>query len=573
MRAPTKRTTPLAGLRACALALALLALPFCGEDGDPGGARDGGGDYTANPGDDRDRDGYTVADGDCDDRNPNVNPGATEICADGVDNNCNNYTDALEPDADFDGYGPCQGDCNDRDQGVYPGAEEIYDGKDNDCDGIVDADYDGDGYTKKQGDCDDDDARVYPGAVEDCHDGKDNNCDGFKDDQEKDKDKDGYGPCQGDCDDADPKVHPGAKEVGGDGIDNDCDNMIDADLDGDGWTTENGDCDDTDAKRYPGAPISCSGSADFNCNKIADDAETNDADGDGVGACEGDCDDYDPTRRSGYIEFYGDSVDNDCDGKVDNVQPCDCGGVIDEAQAMDLCQPGVTLLRGGPMAGRALRQSAYGNIKPKFGCGFFMLSTGNAWSTSVQPGANLGSTGNPVMDTGCFKCTTPGSNKWVHPGPSGCCEDRVENDAPWLRLRATAPINAKGFRFDFIFLSSEYPEFVKTSFNDTFYAVAQTQTLAKIQNVSFDIKGQPLTVNNGWFELPANPTQSLSGTGYETYGSSSGWLTTTVPVLPLTDMDITFWIHDEGDHIYDSAVIIDNIRWVSTTVSGPSTLK
>ncbi len=39
--------------------------------------------------DDRDGDGFTVGQGDCDDLNYDVHPGAREICGDGIDNNCN----------------------------------------------------------------------------------------------------------------------------------------------------------------------------------------------------------------------------------------------------------------------------------------------------------------------------------------------------------------------------------------------------------------------------------------------------------------------------------------------------
>lgn len=42
---------------------------------------------------DRDGDGYTVAQGDCDDLNYDVHPGAREICGDGIDNNCNGVID------------------------------------------------------------------------------------------------------------------------------------------------------------------------------------------------------------------------------------------------------------------------------------------------------------------------------------------------------------------------------------------------------------------------------------------------------------------------------------------------
>jgi hypothetical protein len=191
----------------------------------------------------------------------------------------------------------------------------------------------------------------------------------------------------------------------------------------------------------------------------------------------------------------------------------------------------------------------------------------------VQSGTSFSGTGNPVDKTACFKCTIPGANQWIHPGPKGCCEDKTENDPSYLTITATSPVNAKGLMFDFLYLSAEYPEWIKKSYNDTFYAVVTTSSLANTQNVSFDKAGQPLTVNNGWFENPASATQSLTGTGFDKYGSSSGWLTTMVPVKPQTKVTITFWVHDEGDYIFDSAVIVDNLRWTSTTALGPSTVK
>ena len=82
-------------------------------------------------------------------------------------------------DDDGDGYSENDGDCDDTDATIFPGATDIEDGIDNDCDDEIDEDFDmdGDGYTENDGDCDDTDATVYPGATE-LEDGIDNDCDG-----------------------------------------------------------------------------------------------------------------------------------------------------------------------------------------------------------------------------------------------------------------------------------------------------------------------------------------------------------------------------------------------------------
>jgi hypothetical protein len=60
----------------------------------------------------------------------------------GADGFCNPDFLATDPDCDFDGDGFSvgQGDCNDNDIAVFPGASEVcFDVKDNNCDGAVDA--------------------------------------------------------------------------------------------------------------------------------------------------------------------------------------------------------------------------------------------------------------------------------------------------------------------------------------------------------------------------------------------------------------------------------------------------
>ena len=85
---------------------------------------------------DNDGDGFTHVDGDCDDSDATVYPGATEICDDGIDQDCDGTDEACPaPDNDGDGYDENE-DCDDFDATVYPGAPEICeDGIDQDCDG------------------------------------------------------------------------------------------------------------------------------------------------------------------------------------------------------------------------------------------------------------------------------------------------------------------------------------------------------------------------------------------------------------------------------------------------------
>jgi hypothetical protein len=151
---------------------------------------------------------------DCDNGDNLVYPCAVDTWYDGVDQSCDAY-DACDRDGDgydsedcpgtpdrgahqFDSEGNANAaDCDDQDASVHPGASEgdpenggQANGKDDDCNGVVDdpyADLDGDGYTIAEGDCYDvaDDplsATVFPGAQETCGDGLDNDCDGFFDD-------------------------------------------------------------------------------------------------------------------------------------------------------------------------------------------------------------------------------------------------------------------------------------------------------------------------------------------------------------------------------------------------------
>ncbi|MBX7224385.1 MAG: fibronectin type III domain-containing protein, partial [Chitinophagales bacterium] len=158
--------------------------------------------------------GYVVNDLDCNDANAAINPNASEIGCNGLDDNCNGEIDENNQnivyylDFDGDGFGnplnsiaSCSGppsgyidnddDCNDNDFNVYPGAfENNCNGIDDNCNGQIDEngslntyyiDADGDGfgnpnifistcdtlpsgYVLNNTDCKDNDANIYPHA-------------------------------------------------------------------------------------------------------------------------------------------------------------------------------------------------------------------------------------------------------------------------------------------------------------------------------------------------------------------------------------------------------------------------
>ncbi len=254
-------------------------------------------------------------------------------------------------DQDQDGYTPADGDCDDNDASYHPGADEdpgntgFGDGFDNDCDGIVDEgtnryDDDGDGFIELDGDCDDTNPDIHPGMTETCGDGIDQDCDGTDlDCGDIDNDGDGITPNEGDCDDQNAGIHPGADEIPYNGIDEDCDGSDLDDADGDGYSggPQGDDCDDGAPGVHPGAEESCNG-IDDDCDGDIDNGVLTtwylDRDQDGSGdpaqavtACNqptpvyvdngGDCDDFDPAIHPGAGETCND-IDDDCNGQVDD---------------------------------------------------------------------------------------------------------------------------------------------------------------------------------------------------------------------------------------------------------------
>jgi hypothetical protein len=210
---------------------------------------------------------------DCDDGDTGINSFATDICGNGIDEDCDGADATCAGGCGAGEIEDCFGGCV---PDSWPG-DDICDPQldcallnyDNgDC--ASDVDVDGDGYCdavtcsdgSTPGDCDDTDAAINPAATEVC-DSVDNNCDGSIDEGLTwDDDGDGYtvsGSCEGsadDCDDTDASLN--LDDVDGDGYsscDGDCDDTDASlnldDVDGDGYSTCTGDCDDTDSSQTP----------------------------------------------------------------------------------------------------------------------------------------------------------------------------------------------------------------------------------------------------------------------------------------------------------------------------------
>jgi hypothetical protein len=208
------------------------------------------------------------------------------------------------------------------------------------------------------------------------------------------------------------------------------------------------------------------------------------------------------------------------------------------AAAMDV-PPGDLLaadLMGSDVAGVGVSDSSLGFWFPTAGSSFAILASGLAADASRED------------DTGSHSTTLGGL-------------DNVQGeDLVRLHMQLKVPSTANCASFDFAFYSEEFPEFVGSSFNDTFTAQLNDATLDIDQfnnvvapgNFAFDSQENIISVNTVF---------GVSAPTGTTYDGTTPLLRARTAVVPDATIDVYLSVQDLGDSIYDSAVFLDKFFW------------
>jgi hypothetical protein len=356
----------------------------------------------------------------------------------------------------------------------------------------------------------------------------------------------------------------------------------------------------------------CANQIDDDCDGAVD--ENKDSDGDGFFECDNDCCDSPGVCSGtpklvnpGAFEVVGNQVDDDCNPATsDTTAPlCDpaplnpSANAKELARAFDICgdateggrTPGLISATLVAADGKTitLPKTQYGvltgygsNVVPLASATMAALSSGTARDESDT------GYGGTMVNCGTTSDLPPAYSA-AHGGTLQTTEDCASSqdlyDSANLKLRLRVPTNAKGLAFKFKFYSAEWPEFVCSIWNDFFMVLLTSGAsgLPADHNISFDALKNPVSVNNAFFEVcdpaaqhgacPAGTTD-LAGTGIAgpalDDGGGTRWLETTAPVVPGEIITLELMIWDTGDPNYDSLVLLDSFRWL-TTAAGVGT--
>ena len=145
---------------------------------------------------------------------------------------------------------------------------------------------------------------------------------------------------------------------------------------------------------------------------------------------------------------------------------------------------------------------------------------------------------------------------------------RGTRDTIILRIDITAPRNARCLSLNFRFLSEEYPEYIDSEFNDAFIAEVDKTTWNAATG------GGKIIAPRNFAKVGAGRNVSVNGAGNfavlparaknTTYDAGTRRLRASTPITPGRH-SVYLTIFDQGDHQYDSTVMLDRM------VAGPRT--
>ena len=191
-----------------------------------------------------------------------------------------------------------------------------------------------------------------------------------------------------------------------------------------------------------------------------------------------------------------------------------------------------------------------------------------------QKGSDDGKGGTPfIACDGVKDCSDTLRDQWAF-------GKKDPNDILFFSFNTTVPPGTFGYRFDFVYCSSEWPEWVDTDFNDMLIVWqtdptpddpdhkppidAYTGNVAFIPDPDDMTRALPLTVTaldpylSGQGYSDDEP--QLAGTGF-VKSACSDWFTAKGGVQPGADLTIGFYIADMADKSWTTTALIDNFRW------------
>ena len=262
--------------------------------------------------------------------------------------------------------------------------------------------------------------------------------------------------------------------------------------------------------------------------------------------------DVEDTELSLYQELIGTYCQTITTGQAPD-RGCDCKQDASPRQALGLCdndhiEEDLVIGTYGTSIEVLANLRDGSDAYARQGCQLLALSSGDIYQENKHAGELPNQPGNKVMPrfSGTDTISIDRSNIY---------------DVTQYKVTLTAPEDAQSFSFDFRFFSAEFPEYIGSEYNDAFYAILEAESTNNRAptNISFDAVGKAIEINNNYFASPFHPC-SERGTGY-TNGGSTCWLRTSWPIQGGETFTLTFSVHDTGDQIFTSTVLLDHFKF------------